>query len=128
MSVCKSALYTYFGCLFCAHYTLVAGACLWYNFVQGGSCMPIRYKINVLDALKSAGYTTYKLRQEKILGERVIQQIRLGEIVSWKTIDTICKLLHCQPGDIVMYLDENNRDEDGFLHLIPRQNEEEKKS
>lgn len=84
--------------------------------------MPIQYKINVLEALKSAGYTTYRLRQEKILGERVIQQIRSGEIVSWKTIDTICSLLRCQPGDIVMYLDENNRDKEGFLRLIPRQN------
>lgn len=31
--------------------------------------MPIKYKIDVLEALKAAGYTTYKLRQEKILGE-----------------------------------------------------------
>lgn len=63
--------------------------------------MPIKYKIDVLAALKAAGYTTYKLRQEKILGERVIQQLRAGEIVSWKTIDTICTLLNCQIGDLV---------------------------
>ena len=87
--------------------------------------MPIQYKINILEALKSAGYTTYKLRKEKILGERVIQQIRSGEIVSWKTIDTLCNILQCQPGDLVMYLDEDYRDEEGFLHLIPRQNVDE---
>lgn len=63
--------------------------------------MPIKYKIDVLEALKAAGYTTYKLRQEKILGERVIQQLRSGEIVSWKAIDTICTLLNCQVGDLV---------------------------
>ena len=63
--------------------------------------MPIKYKIDVLEALKAAGYTTYKLRQEKILGERVLQQLRSGEIVSWKTIDTICTLLNCQVGDLV---------------------------
>lgn len=63
--------------------------------------MPIKYKIDVLEALKAAGYTTYKLRQEKILGERVIQQLRSGEVVSWKTIDTICTLLNCQVGDLV---------------------------
>lgn len=63
--------------------------------------MPIKYKIDVLEALKAAGYTTYKLRQEKFLGERVIQQLRSGEIVSWKTIDTICTLLNCQVGDLV---------------------------
>lgn len=73
--------------------------------------MPIKYKIDVLDALKAAGYTTYKLRQNKIIGERVIQQLRSGEIVSWKTIDTICKLLSCQPGDIVEYVEDNESGE-----------------
>lgn len=66
--------------------------------------MPIVYKIDVLDALKKAGYTTYRLRHEKIMGERVIQQLRAGEIVSWKTIDTICTLLSCQPGDLVEHI------------------------
>lgn len=70
--------------------------------------MPIVYKIDVLDALKKAGYTTYRLRHEKIMGERVIQQLRAGEIVSWKTIDTICTLLCCQPGDLVEHIPENN--------------------
>ena len=66
--------------------------------------MPIVYKIDVLEALKNAGYTTYRLRHEKIMGERVIQQLRAKEIVSWKTIDTICTLLNCQPGDIVAHI------------------------
>ena len=34
--------------------------------------MPIRYKLDILEALKQAGYSTYRLRKEKILGERVI--------------------------------------------------------
>lgn len=65
--------------------------------------MPIRYKLDILEALKQAGYSTYRLRKEKILGERVIQQLRNGELVSWKTIETICNILNCQPGDIVEY-------------------------
>lgn len=69
--------------------------------------MPIRYKMDILEALRAAGYTTYKLRQDKIIGERVIQQLRQGEIVSWKTIDTICSLLKCQPGDIVEHFSDN---------------------
>jgi len=68
--------------------------------------MPIYYKIDVLEALKQAGYSTYRLRQEKLMGERVIQQLRNGEIVSWKTIDTVCILLKCQPGDLVEHRDE----------------------
>lgn len=69
--------------------------------------MPINYKMDILDALKNAGYTTYRLRNEKIMGERVVQQIRHGELVSWKTIETICSLLGCQPGDLVEYIPES---------------------
>jgi len=69
--------------------------------------MAIQYKIDVLEKLKSAGYTTYKLRQEKIMGERVIQQLRNKEVVSWKTVETICELLQCQIGDIVEYVSDN---------------------
>ena len=68
--------------------------------------MPIRYRINVLSALKRAGYSTYRLRQEKIFGERTIQKFRKGEIVTADNLSTICKLLHCQPGDILEYVDE----------------------
>lgn len=70
--------------------------------------MPIRYKVDVLDALKAAGYTSYRLRQERILGERVIQQLRNNEIVSWKTIDTICTLLNCQVGDLVEHYEKED--------------------
>jgi putative transcriptional regulator len=65
--------------------------------------MPIKYKIDVLIALKEAGYTTYKIRKEKIFGEATLQKIRNGELVSWDNISTLCKILNCQPGDIVEY-------------------------
>ena len=63
--------------------------------------MPIQYKINVISALKDAGYSTYRLRKEKLLGEATIQKFRENELVSWENITTICRLLNCQPGDIV---------------------------
>lgn len=63
--------------------------------------MPIVYKIDVLAALKEKGFSTYRLRKEKLLGEATIQQLRNGDIVSWATIDTLCVLLECQPGDLV---------------------------
>jgi len=69
--------------------------------------MPITYKIDVLQVLKEKGFSSYKLRQRKIMGERTIQQLRTGELVSWETIARICALLDCQPGDIVEYTPEN---------------------
>lgn len=65
--------------------------------------MPLKYKINVLAALKENGYNTNRLRKEKLLGESTIQQLRNGELVSWNNIDRICSMLKCQPGDLVEY-------------------------
>ena len=65
--------------------------------------MPIRYKIDVLAALKKAGYTTYRLRHEKIMGERNIQYLREGRILAPTGLETLCRLLKCQPGDLLVY-------------------------
>lgn len=65
--------------------------------------MPVKYKINVMEELKKAGYSSTRLRNEKLMGESYMQKLRRGELVSWKTIGVICELLDCQPGDIVQY-------------------------
>ncbi len=70
----------------------------------------IQYKIDVLSELKGKGYSTYRLRKEKILGEATIQKIRSGELVSWDNMSTLCRLLGCQPGDIVCYKGEDSTD------------------
>lgn len=66
--------------------------------------MPVIYKIDVLEKLKERGYTTYRLRKEKLLAEATIQNIRNGVLVSWENISRLCALLDCQPGDIVEYV------------------------
>ena len=71
-----------------------------------GAYMSIVYKIDVLSALKEKGYSTYRLRKEKLLGESVIQQLRSGEVISWANIERLCELLECQIGDIVEYQKE----------------------
>lgn len=68
--------------------------------------MPIKYKIDVLEALKAAGYSSTRLRNEKLLGESYMTQLRRGVMVSWKALETICALLSCQPGDLVEYIKE----------------------
>ena len=69
----------------------------------------LKYKIDILEELKTKGYTTYKLRKDKVIGEAQIQKIRTGEIASKDTLNTICKLLHCQPGDILEYIEDANK-------------------
>lgn len=70
--------------------------------------MSILYRIDVLASLKEHGYTTTRLRKEKLLAESTIQQLREQKLVSWKNIDRICSLLNCQPGDVLEYKTEGN--------------------
>ena len=65
--------------------------------------MPIVYKIDVLAELKKRGYTTTRIRKEKLIGQSYLQQLRHGELVSWKTMETLCELLDCQPADLIEY-------------------------
>ena len=67
--------------------------------------MALRYKIDIMEALKNSGYTSYKMRKDKIIGERQLQQIRNGEIVSNAMLNKLCEFLNCQPGDIIEYVD-----------------------
>lgn len=73
--------------------------------------MPLKYKIDVLEALREKSYSSTRLRNEKIMGESYMTQLRRGEMVSWKTIETICRLLNCQPGDIIEYVAEEGAEE-----------------
>ena len=65
--------------------------------------MPIIYKMDVLAALKEKGYNTNRIRQEKIMGEAMLQKIRSGQMPSWSVLETICDLLDCQPADIIEF-------------------------
>ena len=71
--------------------------------------MAIAYKIDILSALKKKGYNTTKLRKDKIIGESYLTQIRKGEIVSNSCLEKLCILLECQPGDILEYVEEDDK-------------------
>ena len=66
--------------------------------------MAIKYKIDILAELKKIGYSSTRIREEKLIGQSYLQQLRHGELVSWKTLDTICSLLECQPADLIEYV------------------------
>lgn len=59
------------------------------------------YKINILKELSKIGYTSTRMRNEKIMSERTMQQIREGKGISLNTLSTICLLLQLEPSDII---------------------------
>ena len=70
--------------------------------------MPMKFKIDVLEALKAKGYTTYILRKDNILSQSTLQKLREGKGLSWENIERLCSLLECQPGDLIEYVQENS--------------------
>lgn len=70
--------------------------------------MAIRYKIDIVNTLKEVGYSSYRIRKEKIFGEATMQMFRKGEFVaSENNLDMLCKLLNKQPGDLIEYISED---------------------
>lgn len=70
--------------------------------------MAIQYTINVLDELKNKGFTTYRIRKEKLLSEGTIQKFRNNDTnVTLGNIEILCKLLNCQPSDIMEYVPDD---------------------
>ena len=67
----------------------------------------LQYKINVLQELKTAGYSTYRIRAEKILSEGTMQRLRMGSTaISVESLGILCNILQCQPGDILEWVPE----------------------
>lgn len=64
----------------------------------------IRYKIDVLSALKNIGYSTYKIQKERVFNQSQLQQIRDNKILTQDAMNKLCSLLECQPGDILEYI------------------------
>ncbi|MCM1230201.1 MAG: helix-turn-helix transcriptional regulator [Ruminococcus flavefaciens] len=62
----------------------------------------LEYKIDVLKELKKRGYTQAELRKTTRLGMSAIDALRYGNYVSMGTLDKICNLLDCEPGDIIV--------------------------
>lgn len=66
--------------------------------------MPIYAKSEALDLLKDKGYSSYRLREDKLLTPAAMQKIRNGERLTMHELETICDLLHVQPNKVVEWL------------------------
>ena len=60
-----------------------------------------KYKIDVLKELSNRGYTSTKMRKDKIISQATLQNIRQGKGITTDTINILCIILKCQPSDII---------------------------
>lgn len=72
----------------------------------------VKYKIDIIQALKNIGYSTYKIRKEKIFTEGQLQQIRDNKLLTQDALNKVCTLLDCQPGDILEYIPDTPNESD----------------
>lgn len=81
----------------------------------------IQYKLDILQALKEKGFTSYKLRNDKLLNESTMTKLRNNDTsITLQTLDTICKLLSCQPSDVINYTDLDNSEKNWYnIFKIP---------
>ena len=66
----------------------------------------ILYK-DILTKLKDAGYTTTRLRREKIISEGTLTKLRHNHPITTETIDLICNLTGLPVEDLI----EHKKDE-----------------
>ncbi len=69
--------------------------------------MPFKYE-KLFALLKEKGYTTYTLRKENLISQSALQKMKKGEgSIDTRTLERLCKLLDCQPGDIMEYIPDD---------------------
>ena len=68
----------------------------------------IRY-FKLFDLLNRRGMKKTSLL--KVVSPPTLAKLSKGRTVQTDVLDRICKYLHCQPGDIMEYIDEDNDDE-----------------
>lgn len=64
----------------------------------------------LLARMKEENLTTYKIRKDKIISERTLQHIRKNEPINTSSVAALCEVLHCQPGDIMEYVDDEKEE------------------
>lgn len=69
----------------------------------------IIFNINVLETLKNKGYTTYTLQKKLKIPGAIVNKLKNNDPMEFNlsTINKICALLDCQPGDILEYMPDD---------------------
>ena len=68
--------------------------------------MAISYR-KLFEKLKTMGFSTYRIRQEKLIGQGTLTALRNGTGgLDAKTLNKLCAALQCQPGDLMEYVEK----------------------
>ena len=68
----------------------------------------LRWRVNPLEELRSAGWYPRKIRLAKLFGEATVQKMRRDQLLSWAEFDRLCRVLGKQPGDLIEWVPDNS--------------------
>lgn len=69
----------------------------------------LRYKKDVIEALKDAGFSSYVIRKDALINQTALQKLREGRMIAWEQFEKVCSLLNCQPGDLIEYVQDEGK-------------------
>ena len=70
--------------------------------------MPFKYD-KLFALFKAKGITTYRIRQENMMSQAALTKMKNGGgNIDTRTLERLCKVLECQPGDIIEYIPDEN--------------------
>ena len=79
-----------------------------WDTIESVDCLSSIVLLTILmAALKEKGYNTNKIRTEGLLSQSTLQKFRQQQGVSWENLETLCRLLDCQPADLIEYQAED---------------------
>ena len=71
--------------------------------------MAVVYK-KLFDKLEKNGWTTYRIRKEKLIGQATLTALKNGTGgLDSKTINKLCEVFQCQPGDLMEYVPDDKK-------------------
>lgn len=70
--------------------------------------MPMDYS-KLFALMKSRGLSTYRIRKDNIISQSTLQKLREGKSVTTDAIAAFCKVLNCQPGDLMEFENSSAR-------------------
>ena len=63
----------------------------------------LRQKIDIMSALAERGITMYTAKKSKVIAQGTLSKIKNKEVPP-ASINLLCTLLECQPGDIIEWI------------------------
>lgn len=66
---------------------------------------------DIIGRLTDTGYTTYRIQKEKLIPNSTMTRLRKNLPISTDTLDLVCTLCQCQPGDLLKWVPDKRPEE-----------------